>query len=83
MFQLPTNTTEIPARLKELRKIYLSLTKAEMATRLGTTESVIAGMEDGSTQLSAVLAYDIHGAFNVNTSWLLTGVGTVFIEGAI
>ncbi len=68
----------VSQQIKELRKM-LSLTQAEFSARIGMKQNSIAQIEGGrNTSEQTILA--ICREFNVNESWLRTGMGTVFTE---
>lgn len=66
-------------RLKELRKS-LHLTQQEFANKLGITRSTVATYEMGKSNPSDAAISLICNKFNVNETWLRTGVGDPYIE---
>lgn len=64
-------------RIKALRKA-LGMTQQEFADRIGSVQNTITGYETGrrvpSNQVIALMVR----AFNVNETWLRTGVGEMF-----
>ncbi|MBM7836460.1 helix-turn-helix domain-containing protein [Clostridium sardiniense] len=65
--------------IKVLRK-ELKLTQKEFAEKIHISRSNLAGIENGSVNLSERVANDICREFNVNLEWLKTGKGAIFKE---
>ncbi|MCD3211784.1 helix-turn-helix transcriptional regulator [Clostridium botulinum C/D] len=66
-------------RLRELRKV-LNLTQAEMAKKLGMSRSNIGNIENNIINLSDRNVRDICETFNINSEWLKTGKGEMFVK---
>lgn len=65
--------------IKCLRK-ELNLTQKQLADKIHISRSNLAGIENGSVNLSERVANDISREFNVNLEWLKTGEGEMFKE---
>lgn len=61
-------------RLKALR-LKLNLTQSAFASRIGTTQNVVANYEIGRRNPSSSAINNICKEFNVNETWLRTGEG--------
>ena len=66
-------------RIKELRK-ELGLTQTEFAERIGSAQNTITGYETGRRVPSSQVITLIARTFDVNETWLRTGVGAMFNE---
>lgn len=66
-------------RLKKLRRA-LGLTQQQFADRIGVKRNTIAMYEMGKTTPSETVILSICREFNVNKSWLLDGIGKMFVE---
>lgn len=66
-------------RIKKLRK-ELSMTQAEFAQKIGTSQNVLANYEIGRRNPSNSVINNISKTFDVNEEWLRTGEGKMFIE---
>lgn len=64
-------------RLKALR-LKLNLTQSAFASRIGTTQNVVANYEIGRRNPSSSALNNICKEFNVNEAWLRTGEGEMF-----
>ena len=64
-------------RLKALR-LKLNLTQSAFASRIGTTQNVVANYEIGRRNPSSSALNNICKEFNVNETWLRTGEGEMF-----
>lgn len=65
-------------RLKALR-LKLNLTQSAFASRIGTTQNVVANYEIGRRNPSSSAINNICKEFNVNETWLRTGEGDMFV----
>ena len=65
-------------RLKALR-LKLNLTQSAFASRIGTTQNVVANYEIGRRNPSSSALNNICKEFNVNEAWLRTGEGEMFV----
>lgn len=65
-------------RIKKIRK-ELELTQQEFASRIGTSQNVLANYEIGRRNPSASVINNICKTFSVNENWLRTGEGEPFI----
>ena len=66
-------------RLRKLRRT-LDLTQTEFASKIGTTQNVIANYEAGRRNPSGAVINNICKTFSVNEEWLRTGNGVMFVE---
>ena len=66
-------------RLKALR-LKLNLTQSAFASRIGTTQNVVANYEIGRRNPSSSALNNICKEFNVNETWLRTGEGEMFVS---
>lgn len=66
-------------RLKALR-LKLNLTQSAFASRIGTTQNVVANYEIGRRNPSSSALNNICKEFNVNETWLRTGEGKMFVS---
>lgn len=64
-------------RLKALR-LKLNLTQSAFASRIGTTQNVVANYEIGRRNPSSSALNNICKEFNVSETWLRTGEGEMF-----
>lgn len=74
---------EMHERIKKLRKNYLHLSQTEFGERLGVSRSVINNIERNALARPAQklsLIKLMCSTFNVNESWLIDGVGEIFIK---
>ncbi len=67
-------------RLREIRRI-LGITQAQMAERLGVSNSFQSEVEKGKTKPGYDFIYSIHDALNINLHYLLMGTGDIFCSG--
>ncbi len=67
-------------RLREIRRI-LGITQAEMAERLGVSNSFQSEVEKGKTKPGYDYIYSIHDNLNINLHYLLKGTGDIFCTG--
>lgn len=67
------------ARLRELRQ-RLNLTQAELANKLGVSQSYVSDLERGKEKPSDTLLYLIAALFHVRLEWLIEGKGEVFVD---
>lgn len=65
-------------RIKKVRK-ELNLTQQEFATRIGSTQNVLANYETGRRNPSSSVINNICKTFNINENWLRNGEGDMFI----
>lgn len=70
---------ELKDRIKKIRK-ELDLTQQEFASRIGTTQNVLANYETGRRNPSASVINNICKTFNVNEEWLRDETGDMFIK---
>jgi antitoxin component HigA of HigAB toxin-antitoxin module len=63
----------------ELRKRGLIANKTDLATKLGTYNHVIGGIERGSRAATVGQLESLHELWGVSTNWLLYGIGQMFI----
>ncbi|MDR1025497.1 MAG: helix-turn-helix domain-containing protein [Treponema sp.] len=66
-------------RVKDLRKM-LRLTQQGFARILAVSQSQIASMETGEREVSSRTIKQICDSFDVNSHWLRTGGGEVFVQ---
>lgn len=66
-------------RIKKIRK-EKDLTQQEFASKIGTSQNVLANYEIGRRNPSASVINNICKTFNVNESWLRDGTGEMFVE---
>ena len=66
-------------RLKALR-LKLNLTQSAFASRIGTTQNVVANYEIGRRNPSSSALNNICKEFNVSETWLRTGEGEMFVS---
>lgn len=66
-------------RIKKLRKA-LDLTQHEFATRIGSTQNVVANYEIGRRNPSRSVINNICKTFHVSEEWLKTGAGEMFVD---
>lgn len=64
-------------RIKKIRK-ELKLTQQEFASRIGTSQNVLANYETGRRNPSSSVVNNICKTFHVNEIWLRTGEGELF-----
>ena len=72
---------DVGGRLKRLRVDYLKLSQREMAEKLGFKRTIIPMIESGKQGASKRLLAALEKTFNVNTSWIMTGEGVIFLVG--
>ncbi len=72
------NIENIGDRLKYLRKDILKLSQKEFAERLLLTDTMSSKFEKNQRTLTDRTLLDICREFNVNETWLRSGVGEVF-----
>ena len=65
-------------RFKQLRA-HLVLTQDQFAKKIGRTKAYISNVENGHTGMSRSTISSICSVFGVNTEWLLTGTGEMFL----
>lgn len=65
-------------RIKKLRKA-LDLTQQEFATKIGSTQNVLANYESGRRNPSSSVINNICKTFNANETWLRSGKGEMFV----
>ena len=68
-------------RLKELRKV-LKLSQAAFAEKIGLKQSAIGDIESGKNNLNTRNLNAICREFNVNSEWLKTGEGEMFLPSS-
>lgn len=66
-------------RIKKLRK-NLNLTQKEFATRIGSTQNVVANYEIGRRNPSRAVINNICKTFHVSEEWLREGTGEMFVD---
>lgn len=67
-------------RLKELRK-FLRVNQQELAQTLEVTQPFLSSIENGRSALSRHLLTNISNHYpDINTNWLLTGVGEMLLK---
>jgi len=66
-------------RLKEVRKL-LGLTQKAMAEPLGLNQTNIRDLESGKVKFSTLHALALEQVYKINSNWLLTGAGEIFID---
>ncbi len=65
-------------RIRKIRK-ELDLTQQEFASKIGTSQNVLANYETGRRNPSASVINNICKTFHVNETWLRTGEGEMYI----
>ncbi len=65
-------------RIRKIRK-GLDLTQQEFASKIGTSQNVLANYETGRRNPSASVINNICKTFHVNETWLRTGEGEMYI----
>lgn len=65
-------------RIKKVRK-ELGLTQHDFATRIGSTQNVLANYENGRRNPSSSVINNICKTFNISEEWLREGTGDMFI----
>ena len=65
-------------RIKEIRKNY-KLTQTEFGERIGVKGNTITGYETGIRSPSDAVIVSICREFNVNETWLKSGIGEPFV----
>ena len=65
-------------RIKKLRKA-LDLTQQEFASKIGSTQNVLANYESGRRNPSSSVINNICKTFDVSEKWLRTGDGEMFL----
>lgn len=70
------NNKEIGLRLQKIR-CYLNLSQNDLATELELTQSAISNYEKGNRQLSNLIIKYLCIRYNINKSYLLTGIGNM------
>jgi transcriptional regulator with XRE-family HTH domain len=70
----------IGKRLKRIRK-GLGLTQREFAKSIGISEATLRRYESGQNFPDAGVLERIANKYGVNTHWLVTGRGTIFLRG--
>lgn len=71
---------ELYERIKLLRKERLKLTQEEFAERINISRSNLGNIETNRIGITQRVIDDICNAFNINSEWLRTGSGEMFIE---
>jgi len=66
-------------RLKDFRKSY-KITQQGLAERLNTSSGYISEIESGKTMPGGNFLISLKREFNINSNWLLTGEGDMFLE---
>lgn len=67
-------------RLKEMRK-FLRTNQQELAQALEVTQPFLSSIENGKSALSRNLLTNISNCYpEINTNWLLTGVGAMLLQ---
>jgi transcriptional regulator with XRE-family HTH domain len=69
---------EIGRRLRELREA-IGKTQTQLARELQVYQSTITNMEIGKTFPSIKYLHYFHHTYGLNTNWLLTGQGEMFV----
>ncbi|MBD5459967.1 MAG: helix-turn-helix transcriptional regulator [Lachnospiraceae bacterium] len=67
------------SRIRELRKA-LGLTQKEFAEHIGLKQNAISYMEKSGSTITKQNIKTICSQFNVNETWLQTGIGKIFLE---
>ena len=67
-------------RMKEIR-LKLKLSQVEFSEMLFLSKSFYGAIEIGNKKINDRIIFIISKQFNVNTEWLKTGNGEMFIEG--
>ena len=68
-------------RLRKIRK-ELKLTQTEFGTALGKTMRTVQDYEAGKRNITLSLALELQKKFNVNSDWLITGSGAMFLSSS-
>lgn len=66
-------------RVKELRKA-LGLSQEEFGRRLGVSRGVVVNVELNRSEIKPLFIEHLCLIFNVNRSWLFTGLGSMFSD---
>jgi len=72
---------EIAARIKYIRK-YFSLSQPDFANKLGISKGAVQTYEHGNSSPGYIVLSSIVEQFSINSVWLLTGKGQMFVENA-
>jgi phage repressor protein C with HTH and peptisase S24 domain len=70
--------TDLPKRLKKVRKSLKSLTQSSFGSAIGMSKASVAGVETGRNKLTYDQLQTIYKVFNVDPLYLLTGEGDIF-----
>ena len=70
--------------LNRIREIIIAtgLNDSEFARKAGIAQSTLANMFSRESEPKAEMLGKIASSFNVNANWLLTGEGSMFVEGS-
>ncbi len=71
---------KIGKRIKDLKSI-LNTTSKDLALELGIPVRTVGSYERDEAQPGSKFVYELIDKYGVNANWLLTGEGTVFIDG--
>ncbi len=73
----------IAERFKELR-VFLNKTQSEFSLMIGVNQTTISSIEKGKSSPNVEVAEKVVKTFpNVNSVWLLTGEGEMFLDNVI
>ena len=70
---------KIGERLKKIRE-KLNLNQKEFAKKLGTSSTTITMIENGQRDPSRQLLIKLAEVYKIDITWILTGMGKVFID---
>lgn len=68
----------IQERLRIIRKD-LQLNQSDFANKIGTTQSHLSKLENGTIELSIETIQSLYNALKINPTWLIVGCGEMYI----
>ena len=72
---------EVGKRLKELRG-YLEYSQKDFANKYGMSQQALSKYEKGQSDISDTIKKSLNKDYHLNLNWLLTGKGSMFVNGA-
>ena len=67
----------IGERIKQVRKEQAGISQDDFANLLGMSQSHLSLIESEKSLPGSYLLYRIHGTFDIDLNWLLTGNGNI------
>lgn len=77
------NNSNANRRLLRIRTEELNLSQAELSKALNISQSIVSRSEDPPKKISLPLLLKIQEVYGINATWILTGIGPVYITGTV